>query len=181
MFGVSGSASQIEGATAEEGKGPTLMDILIQDDRPKDYVTNENYYLYKQDIERLAAMGMRYYSFSIAWSRILPFAWPGTPVNQAGLDHYSDLIDTVIAAGMIPTVTLLHFDTPLQFYGANLSSAADPPLIGYVNGAYQNETFVDAFVNYAKIVMTHCAARVPVWFTLLVGSHTLYTLSHAFD
>lgn len=165
MFGVSSSASQIEGATAEEGKGPRLMDILIQDDRPKDYVTNENYYFYKQDTERVAAMGTRYYSFSIAWSRILPFALPGTPVNQAGLDHYSDVIDIVLAAGMIPAVTLLHFDTPLRFYGSNLSSAADPPLIGYVNGAYQNETFVDAFVNYAKIVMTHFASSVPVWFT----------------
>jgi Glycosyl hydrolase family 1 len=36
MFGVSSSSSQIEGATAEEGKGPTLMDILIQDGRPTD-------------------------------------------------------------------------------------------------------------------------------------------------
>lgn len=167
MFGVASSASQIEGATAEEGKGPSLLEILIQDldDRPKDYVTNENYYLYKQDIERVAAMGVRYYSFSIAWSRILPFALPGTPINQAGLDHYSDVIDSILAAGMIPVVTLLHFDTPLQFYGSNLSSAADPPLIGYVNGGYQNETFVGAFVNYAKIVMTQFASSVPVWFT----------------
>ncbi|SMQ55518.1 unnamed protein product [Zymoseptoria tritici ST99CH_3D7] len=65
MFGVSGSASQIEGATASEGKGPTLMDLFIKTNRAKDYVTNENYYLYKQDIERLAAMGVKYYSFSI--------------------------------------------------------------------------------------------------------------------
>ena len=165
MFGVSGSSSQIEGATAEEGKGPSLMDILVQDDRPKDYVTNENYYLYKQDIERLAAMGVKYYSFSISWSRILPFALPGTPVNQEGIDHYDDLINFVLEKGMIPTVTIIHFETPIQFYGSNLSTAADPPTIGYVNGAYQNETFVDAFVNYAKIVMTHYSDRVPLWFT----------------
>ena len=165
MFGVAGSASQIEGATAEEGKGPTLMDILVQDDRAKDYVTNENYYLYKQEIERLASMGVKYYSFSLAWSRILPFALPGTPVNEQGLQHYSDLIDFVLAKGMIPTVTLFHFDTPLQFFAANLTAAQEPPLIGYVNGGYQNETFVDAFVNYAKIAMTHYADRVPIWFT----------------
>ena len=42
-FGVASSASQIEGATAQDGKAPSLMDILVQDDRPKDYVTNENY------------------------------------------------------------------------------------------------------------------------------------------
>lgn len=165
MFGVAGSASQIEGATNEEGKGPTLMDILVQDSRPKDYSTNENYYLYKQEIERLASMGVKYYSFSIAWSRILPFAAPGTPVNQLGLQHYSDVIDFVLEKGMIPAVTLFHFDTPIQYFAGNVSAAAAKPLIGYVNGGYQNETFTDGFVNYAKIVMTHYADRVPVWFT----------------
>lgn len=34
--------------------------------KSKDYITNENYYLYEQDIERLASMGVKYYSFSIA-------------------------------------------------------------------------------------------------------------------
>ncbi|KAG7129169.1 Beta-glucosidase 34 like protein [Verticillium longisporum] len=121
-FGVSSSASQIEGATADEGKSPSLMDIL-------------------QDIERVAAMGVSRYAFSIAWTRILPFALPGTPVNQAGIDHYND------------------------FFGSNLSTAAEPAEIGYVNGAYQNETFPAAFVNYAKIVLTHYADRVPVWYT----------------
>lgn len=164
-FGVSSSASQIEGATAEEGKSPSLMDILVQDDRGKAYVTNENYYYYKQDIERVAAMGVKYFSFSVAWTRILPFALPGTPVNQEGIDHYNDLIDFILEKGMVPEVTLIHFDTPLQFYGANLTDAQRPPDIGYVNGAYQNETFTDAFVNYAQIVMTHYADRVATWYT----------------
>ena len=129
-FGVSSSASQIEGATAEEGKAPSLMDILIQDDRPKDYVTNEHYYNYKQDINRVAAMGVKYFAFSVAWTRILPFALPGTPVNQQGIDHYNDVIDYILEKGMLPEVTLLHFDSPLQFYAANLSTALDPPEIG---------------------------------------------------
>lgn len=164
-FGVASSASQIEGATAEEGKSPSLMDILVRDDRPKSYVTDEHYYYYKQDIERVAAMGAKHFSFSIAWTRILPFALPGTPVNQEGIDHYNDVIDFILEKGMVPEVTLIHFDTPLQFYGNNLSVAADKPLIGYVNGGYQNASFPDAFVNYAKIVMAHYSDRVPVWFT----------------
>ena len=166
-FGVASSASQIEGATAEEGKGPSLMDILVQDDRPKDYVTNEHYYTYKQDIERVAAMGVKYFSFSIAWTRILPFALPGTPVNQQAIRHYDDVINYIIEKGMAPEVTLLHFDTPLQFYGSieNVTALLAETEIGYVNGGYQNETFPDAFVNYAKLVMTHYADRVPVWYT----------------
>lgn len=174
QFGVSSSASQIEGATAEEGKTPSLMDILVQDNRAKSYVTNEHYYYYKQDIERVAAMGVKYFSFSIAWTRILPFALPGTPVNQKGIDHYNNVIDFIIEKGMVPEVTLIHFDTPLQFYGDNLTEAAVPPEIGYVNGAYQNETFPDAFVHYAKVAMTHFADRVATWYTFnepLLYSH----------
>ena len=164
IFGMAGSAAQIEGAVAEEGRAPTIMELLIQDDRPKDYVTNENYYLYKQDIERLAAQGVEYYSFSIPWTRILPFALPGTPVNQQGIDHYNDLINFVLEKGMKPAVTMFHFDTPLQFF-SNLSTIADDVLIGYVNGGYQNSTFEDAFVNYGKIILTHFADRVPIFVT----------------
>lgn len=185
IFGVAGSAAQIEGAVAKEGRAPTLMEILITDTRPRDYVTNENYYLYKQDIERIASMGVPYYSFSISWARILPFALPGSPVNQAGLTHYDDLINYVLEKGMQPIVTMFHFDTPLQFFGSNTSTAYNKPLIGYVNGGYQNETFEDAFVNYGQILLTHFADRVPIWITY-VSLHFFYffrslpTPPHAF-
>lgn len=162
MFGVAGSAAQIEGAIAQEGRAPTLMEVLETGSNARDYITNENYYLYKQDIERIASMGVKYYSFSVVWTRILPFALPGTPVNQAGVDHYNDLINFVLEKGMTPIVTLLHFDTLLQFF-ANLSTVHDDALVGYVNGGYQNSTFEDAFVHYGKVVLTHYADRVPLW------------------
>ena len=166
IFGVAGSASQIEGAVFEEGKSPSLMEVLAgqADDRANDQVTNENYYLYKQDIERLASLGVKHYSFSVAWTRILPFALPGSPINQAGLAHYDDLINYVLEKGMIPIVTLFHFDTPFQFFGGE-NTPSKKAKIGYVNGGYQNDTFEDAFVNYGKIVLTHYADRVPIWFT----------------
>ena len=53
-----------------------------------------------------------------------------TPVNQQGIDHYNDVINYILEKGMLPEVTLLHFDSPLQFYAANLSTALDPPEIG---------------------------------------------------
>ena len=119
MFGVAGSAAQIEGAVALEGRSPSLQEKLITGNRPRDYVTNENYYYYKQDIQRLAAMGVDYYSFTIPWTRILPFALPGTPINQQAIDHYNDLIDTILDAGMKPVVTMLHFDSPLLFVASD--------------------------------------------------------------
>jgi beta-glucosidase/6-phospho-beta-glucosidase/beta-galactosidase len=163
VFGVAGSAAQIEGAIALDGRSPSLLEKLITGDKPRDYVTNENYFLYKQDIQRMAAMGVEYYSFSIPWTRILPFVLPGTPVNQQAIDHYNDVIKTVLDAGMQPVVTMLHFDSPLMFVASdNISMSflamaslfffflfhlfltARHPDIGYNNAGYQNETFVDA-------------------------------------
>lgn len=135
MFGVAGSAAQIEGAVGLEGRGPSLLEKLISPSEPQDYVTNENYYLYKQDIERLAAMGVEYYSFTIPWTRILPFALPGTPVNQEAINHYNDVIDTVLAAGMQPVITMLHFDSPLMF--VNQADIRTYPLSQTL--IYQNE------------------------------------------
>jgi hypothetical protein len=133
MFGVAGSAAQIEGAVNQQGKSPSLLDARGSPGSPADFVTNENYYLYKQDIERLAAMGVEYYSFSISWTRILPFALPGTPVNSLGLQHYDDLINYVLEKGMKPVATLLHFDTPLQFYYGNISAIDKKATLGYVS------------------------------------------------
>ncbi|KAI0454305.1 hypothetical protein F5B21DRAFT_504410 [Xylaria acuta] len=163
ILGVAGSAAQVEGAAAFEGRGPNVMEKLVGPAQPKNYVTAENYFLYKHDIQRLAAMGVKYYNFSIPWARILPFTLPRTPVNQEGIDHYDDLINTVLDAGMQPIVTLFHFDSPWVFVSNDNFTAK--PDFGAKNGGYQNETFVDAFVNYAKIVLTHYADRVPIWVT----------------
>lgn len=162
IFGVAGSAAQIESAVCDEGRTPTIMETMFNRTLPQDYVTNDNYWLYKQDIARIAAMGAKYYSFSIPWSRILPFVLPGTPVNKQALDHYDDLINTCIEYGMTPMITLLHFDTPHMFVGGrdaqNISTIADAGTIGI-----GNDTFVDAFINYGKILLTHFVDRVPIW------------------
>ena len=182
IFGGAASAPQIEGAVADEGKVPSFVDIfepfliapnpeilelLNVPSISNDYVADENYYLYKQDIERLAAIGFQYYSFSIPWTRVLPFVYPGSPVNSQALSHYDDLINYVISKGMKPIVTLLHLDTPLQFYGLNFTVTASKRLYyGNLNGAYDAPDFLDAFVNYGKIVMAHYADRVPIWITI---------------
>lgn len=173
MLGVAGSACQIEGAIADEGRTPVLTDVttVSNPNAASNYVTNENYYLYKQDIERIASMGVKYYSFSVPWTRILPFVLPGTPVNKQGLDHYDDLVKFVLSKGMLPTITLIHTDAPLQFY-PNISDTLIVPGtggIGYIDSAFQrsykNISFEDAFVHYGKVLMTHFADRVPIWFT----------------
>ncbi|CAG8970729.1 hypothetical protein HYALB_00001511, partial [Hymenoscyphus albidus] len=163
IFGVAGAAGQCEGAVAMEGKSPSILEKSVTEPS-NSYVTNEHYFLYKQDIERLASIGVKYYSFSIPWTRILPFTYPGTPVNQQAIDHYDDLINFVIEKGMAPIITLIHLDTPYVFWNFGTVSQEISDL-GAGDGKFGSQEFEDAFVNYGKILMTHFADRVPIWMT----------------
>ncbi|KAI1372448.1 glycoside hydrolase superfamily [Hypoxylon crocopeplum] len=133
---------QVEGAIKSEGRGPSVIEQEIG--RGREGV---------QDIAGLAAVGVKDYSFSISWSRILPFGVPGSPVNQETIDHYNDLINTVLEYGMKPLVTLHHPDTPLH-YLSNTSWQG-----------YDHPEFVEGFFNYAKIVLTHYSDRISTWVT----------------
>jgi beta-glucosidase/6-phospho-beta-glucosidase/beta-galactosidase len=151
IWGVAGSAWQIEGALQQEGRGPGNLDGLGNqgpggDPEGHDGVDGDmNYYLYKQDIARLAAIGVPYYSFSISWSRIVPFGVAGSPVNTQGLDHYDDLIKTCLQYGIKPIVTLVHIDAPTT---VNL-----------------DKDFSADYLYYAKQVMARYAEHVPYWIT----------------
>ncbi|PVH71278.1 glycoside hydrolase family 1 protein [Cadophora sp. DSE1049] len=159
LYGFSGAALQIEGAVKNEGRGPAFAEqFLISRQKTAKGggapdITNLNYYLYKQDIARLAAVGVQTYSFSISWSRILPFGVEGSPVNQEGIDHYNDLINTILEYGMVPMATLNHFDTPITLATNTSWQGWDHP------------SYIPAFLNYARIVLTHYSDRVPYWIT----------------
>lgn len=151
LWGVAGSAFQIEGGLTSDGRGPSILDVFGSlpntEDEANAEVADMNYWLYKQDIARLAAIGIPYYSFSISWTRVVPFGEAGSPINQPALDHYEDLINTCIEYGVAPIVTLTHNDPAL-----NLS--------------YTDPRFADAFLYYAKEVMTRYSDRVSHWVTM---------------
>jgi beta-glucosidase/6-phospho-beta-glucosidase/beta-galactosidase len=153
IWGVASSAWQIEGGLMLEGRGPSQLDLIGALPQPDvggandSTVTALQYLLYKQDIARIAALGIPYYSFSISWTRIVPFGDVGSPINQPGLDHYDDLINTCLQYGVQPVITLAHGDQPLHLQ-------------------FNATTFPDAFLYFAKQVMTRYSDRVPVWITL---------------
>lgn len=111
-WGVASAAYQVEGAVKDEGRGPSIWDVtthrvpnFVKGNVTGDVTANE-YYMYKTDIARMAALGVKAYSFSISWSRILPFG--RGQVNEQGLAHYDDVINTCHQYGVEPIVTLYH-------------------------------------------------------------------------
>lgn len=168
-WGLDSSAQQYEGAVQEQGRGPSIFDKFFHEKVVLAFGVNNSdiasmgYYYYKQDIANMAAMGVKNYSFSISWSRILPFGEIGSPVNQQGIDHYNDVIDTCLEYGIEPMITIFHWDTPMLLSSEFFLYTSD---LGILNVGAANTTFTDNLVHYAKIIMNHYADRVSSWITI---------------
>lgn len=114
IWGVSTSSYQIEGATREDGRGPSVWDVYAQTGAVANHDTGDvacdHYHRYREDVALMQRLGIQAYRFSIAWPRVLPQG-RGTP-NEAGLAFYDRLIDAVLAAGIEPWICLYHWDLP---------------------------------------------------------------------
>jgi beta-glucosidase len=151
IFGTSTSSYQIEGAVAEDGRGPSIWDTFTsQQGRVVDGSTGavacDHYHRVDEDVALLERLGAPGYRFSIAWPRIQPTG-QGAP-NAAGLDFYDRLIDRVLAAGVKPMVTLYHWDLPQALED---------------DGGWLNRSTIDCFAEYAAIVGERFADRVEHW------------------
>ena len=114
IWGVSTSSYQIEGATKEDGRGPSVWDTYVHSgavsNRDTGDVACDHYHRYREDIGLLQQLGVQAYRFSVAWPRVLPQG-RGTP-NERGLAFYDRLIDAILAAGIEPWLCLYHWDLP---------------------------------------------------------------------
>ena len=150
LWGASTSAYQVEGAVAEDGKSPSIIDMYEHPEDVADFsVASDHYHRYREDITMFAEMGLKAYRFSIAWTRILP---GGTgDVNAKGLEFYGNLIGECRKYGIEPIVTMYHFDLPYCLEE---------------KGGWLNRDTIDAFVNYAKVLFEHFGREVKYWLTI---------------
>jgi beta-glucosidase len=164
-FGVASSAYQIEGATTEGGRGESIWDRYCR--LPGRVANGENgdvacdhYHRYAEDIDLMAAIGVRLYRFSIAWPRLVPDG-KGKP-NRAGIDFYRRLCDGLRERGIEPMATLYHWDLPQAVQDEGGWAARDTAqrfaeyaqasfdALGDLVGAWitQNEPWVTAFEGH---------------------------------
>jgi beta-glucosidase len=153
-WGVAAAAYQVEGAAAEDGRGPSVWDMLCG--KPgaiwggqTGAVACDHYHRWREDVALMKELGIRAYRFSLSWSRILP---EGTgAVNAKGLDFYRSLVDGLLEAGIEPWVTLFHWDYPLTLYH---------------RGGWLNRESASWFAEYAAVGARALSGQVRHWMTL---------------
>ncbi len=115
LWGVAISAAQNEGAYTQDGREPSIWDTFsLRRGKIKDgsnpYTSCDFYHRYKDDLLLVKALGFKVFRFSISWPRVLP---DGTGrVNKEGMAFYHRVIDECLKLGLIPYVTLYHWDLP---------------------------------------------------------------------
>ena len=154
LWGSATAAYQIEGAVAEDGRGPSIWDTFSHTPGrtaggDTGDVADDHYHRHREDIALMSSLGLRGYRFSVSWPRVQP-AGTGA-VNAAGLSFYDRLVDDLLAAGIRPWVTLYHWDLPQPLEDAGGWPVRDT--------AYR-------FADYASIVHQALADRVSDWTTL---------------
>lgn len=155
IFGTATSSYQIEGATGEDGRGPSIWDAFcrapgaVLDGHTGD-VACDHYHRIEQDVALMRELGVGAYRFSIAWPRIIPDG--EGEVNPRGLDFYSRLVDALLAAGITPYATMYHWDLPLALEERH--------------GGWRSRTTAEAFGRYAETVVRALGDRVTNWMPL---------------
>jgi beta-glucosidase len=154
VWGAATASYQIEGAAAEDGKGPSVWDMFCRKDGAiwegqTGDVACDHYHRYKEDVRLAKRIGLNGYRLSISWPRVLPEGVGA--VNSKGLDFYDRLVDALLAAGITPYVTLFHWDFPYELY---------------CRGGWLNRASADWFAEYASVVVSRLGDRVRHWITM---------------
>ncbi len=161
LWGVSTAAFQIEGAHDSDGKGLSIWDVFTnRKNRIKGGqrvgMACDFYNRYQSDVQLISDLNIPNFRFSISWSRILPFGEGA--VNQAGIDYYNNLINSLLDKGIEPWVTLYHWDLPQALED---------------RGGWTNRDVVLWLSNYAQICATHFGDRVKKW--MVVNEPSVFT------
>ena len=108
----------------------------------------DHWNLWQQDHKLLVELGVDSYRFSIEWSRIEPNEgdW-----NEDAIKVYSDMIDSLIAKGIEPMITLHHFSHPVWFEE---------------KGGFYVRDNITYFADYCCRLFPYFADRVKKWCTV---------------
>jgi len=151
IWGSATAAAQIEGAGHEGGKEDSIWDVFARVPGAiaggHDLETAvDHYHRMPADVQLMASLGLDSYRFSTSWARVRP----ADRANPEGLDFYSRLVDELLEVGILPWLTLYHWDLPHSLEA---------------KGGWANRDTAYRFVDYANDVYSALGDRVTHWTT----------------
>jgi beta-glucosidase len=154
LWGAATAAYQIEGSTTVDGRGPSIWDTFAHTPGrvlggDTGDVAAEHYREFRSDVALMAELGLPAYRFSVSWPRVQPGGRGAA--NPAGLDHYERLVDELLEHGIVPVLTLYHWDLPQELEDLGGWGARDT---------------ASRFAEYSRLVAERIGDRVPMWTTL---------------
>jgi len=154
VWGVATAAYQIEGAVAEDGRGPSIWDTFSHtpgkvDGGATGDVACDHYHRWAQDLDLMVDLGVNAYRLSIAWPRILPTG--ADQVEPRGVDFYRRLLEGLHERGITPFVTLYHWDLPQALED---------------KGGWRSRETSHRFAEYAAVLADSLGDLIPFWITL---------------
>ena len=152
-WGTATAAYQIEGAVNEDGRGRSIWDAFSHTPNKTWHgdtgdLACDHYHRYREDVDLMRQLGVGHYRFSVAWPRIYPTG--GGTLNIDGVAFYDRLLDTLLAAGIRPVVTLYHWDLPQALEE---------------RGGWRNRDTVYYFRDYAGRMFEQFGDRIDTWIT----------------
>lgn len=156
-FGVATAAFQIEGGY--ESRLPCIWDTFCDikgtiKDGSNGKVACDHLARWQQDVELIASLGVDAYRFSVSWPRVIK---QDGSLNQQGVAFYINLLDSLIAKGIKPFVTLYHWDLPqhLEDQGGWLNRDTAYHFRDYVD--LISRAFTDKVYSYATLNEPFCS------------------------
>lgn len=115
LFGAATSSLQVEGSPNADGAGMTTWQVAANQagvirNNDNFEVACDHFNRFRDDVKLLKDMGVQVYRFSINWARIYPDGYG--KFNQKGMDFYKSLCEELLKNGIIPYVTLHHWELP---------------------------------------------------------------------
>jgi beta-glucosidase len=154
VWGTATASYQVEGATEEDGRGVSIWDTFCRTPGKVFHgdtgdIACDQYHRLDTDVDLMAGLNLGAYRFSVAWPRVQPDG--SGKANQAGLDYYRRVVDTLRSRGIAPAVTLYHWDLPQALQEA---------------GGWANRDTAARFADYVGIVAEALGDGVDTWITL---------------
>ena len=153
FWGTATASHQVEGgctnnnwfkweSAIDENGNPRIKDNQISG------IACDHWNRYNDDISLIKELGVNYYRLSLEWSKI---ETEKGIFNEDALDHYSDVIDSLIKNDIVPVITLHHFTNPIWFDDM---------------GGFEKEDNIDHFISFCEVVFNRYSDRVKDWCTI---------------